>query len=350
MEPDLVNSWPMVLQIFAFIGALILGVFCLVKFCDIFVDGASSLAKKAHIPPLIIGLTVVSIGTSCPELAVSVSDSISCLNNNTTAEIAIGNVLGSNICNLLIVLGFSCVFVPIIVKKTVIKRDFPILLLVTGLLIIFGIFFGIKNLTGDYAIVRWEGIIFVVIAILYVMYLIFDAKRHPDQEIEESEIKDMSGLKIFLFIVLGAAGVVLGGILVVFGAKGIAYRSASAMNLDENLVKSLVGLTIVAVGTSLPELVTSIVAAKKGQNEMALGNVIGSNIFNIVLILGISSTINPLTTGSAVIIDLIAVGVSTITVFIFALFGKLTRKHGIILILMYVAYVTYLIIRTLNGA
>ncbi|MCR5349523.1 MAG: calcium/sodium antiporter, partial [Acholeplasmatales bacterium] len=301
MEPELIESWPDWLQPIAFIVALVIGVFCLVKFCDIFVDGASSLAKKAHIPPLIIGLTIVSIGTSCPELAVSVSDSISCLRNGGNAEIAIGNVLGSNICNLLIVLGFSCVFVPMIVRKTVIKRDFPILLFVTGLLILFGLLFGLKNITGDYAILRWEGIILVLCAIFYVVLLIVDAKRNPEQEVEESDIKDMPVWEIILFIVIGAAGVVLGGVLVVFGAKGLAYKGASALDLDEELVKSLVGLTIVAVGTSLPELVTSVVAAKKGQNEMALGNVIGSNIFNIVLILGISGTVNPLVTGSTIV-------------------------------------------------
>lgn len=346
MEPELIENWPGWLQPITFIVALVIGVFCLVKFCDMFVEGASALAKKAHIPPLIIGLTIVSIGTSCPELAVSVSDSISCLRNGTTAEIAIGNVLGSNIANTLLVLGFSCVFVPIMVKKTVIKRDFPFLLFVTGLLILFGLLFGIHSVTGEYTITRWEGLIFVILAILYVVILILDAKRNPDQEVEETEIKDMPGWKIALFIILGAAGVVLGGVLVVFGAKGLAYKGASALDLDENLVKSLVGLTIVAVGTSLPELVTSVVAAKKGQNEMALGNVIGSNIFNIVLILGISSTVNPLTTSSAVIVDLIVVGCVTIIVFIMALFGKLSRKHGILLISMYVIYITYLIIRT----
>ena len=346
MEPDLIESWPSWLQPITFIIALVICVFCLVKFCDIFVDGASSLAKRAHIPPLIIGLTIVSIGTSCPELAVSVSDSISCLRNGGNAEIAIGNVLGSNICNLLIVLGFSCVFVPMIVKKTVIKRDFPVLLFVTGLLILFGLFFGLKNMTGDYAILRWEAIILVLCAVLYIVLLIVDAKRNPDQEIEESDIKDMPVWKIILFIVVGALGVVLGGVLVVFGAKGLAYKGASALNLNEDLVKSLVGLTIVAVGTSLPELVTSVVAAKKGQNEMALGNVIGSNIFNIVLILGVSGTVNPLVTGSTIIVDLIVVAIATLTVFIFALFGKLSRKHGIILLSMYLVYVTYLIIRT----
>jgi len=346
MEPDLISSWPNWLEPIVFILALVVGVFCLVKFCDIFVDGASSLAKKCHIPPLIIGLTIVSIGTSCPELAVSVSDSISCLRNGGHAEIAIGNVLGSNICNSLIVLGFSCVFFPIVVRKTVIKRDFPVLLFVTGLLILFGLLFGLHSITGDYAIRRFEGIIFVICAILYVILLIVDARRNPEQEVEDNEIKDMSGIKIFLSIVIGAAGVIIGGILVVFGAKGLAYKGASAMKLDEDLVKSLVGLTVVAVGTSLPELVTSVVAAKKGQNEMALGNVIGSNIFNIVLILGISGTISPLTTGSQVVVDLIVVGVATLLVFIFALFGKLTRKHGIILLSMYAIYVTYLIIRT----
>lgn len=349
MEPSLIESWPIALQVITFIVALVVGVFCLVKFCDMFVDGSVALAKKAKISPLIIGLTVVAIGTSCPELAVSVSDSISCLINGGNANVAIGNVVGSNICNLLIVLGFSAIFTPIIVKKSICKREYPFLLMVTAFCIFFGLLFGLHSITGDYAIVRWEGIILVILCIVYILFLIYNAKKHPediDLEAEEENEEPMKVWKMILFIILGAAGVILGGELVVFGAKGVALAGADAMKIDHDLAESLVGLTVVAVGTSLPELVTSIVAAKKGQNEMALGNVIGSNIFNILFVLGIAATINPLTTGAQIVVDLIVMGFATIAVFAIALTGKIKKWHGGLLLGMYVAYVTYLIIRT----
>ena len=348
MEPSLIGSWPIALQVITFIVALVVGVFCLVKFCDMFVDGSVALAKKAKISPLIIGLTVVAIGTSCPELAVSVSDSISCLINGGNANVAIGNVVGSNICNLLIVLGFSAIFTPIIVKKSICKREYPFLLMVTAFCIFFGLLFGLHSITGDYAIVRWEGIVLVILCIVYILFLIYNAKKHPediDLEAEEDEAP-MKVWKMLLFIILGAAGVILGGELVVFGAKGVALAGAYAMKIDHDLAESLVGLTVVAVGTSLPELVTSIVAAKKGQNEMALGNVIGSNIFNILFVLGISATINPLTTGAQIVVDLIVMGFATITVFAIALTGKIKKWQGGLLIGMYAAYVVYLVIRT----
>ncbi len=348
MEPSLVASWPIALQVITFILALVVGVFFLVKFCDIFVDGSVALAKKAKISPLIIGLTVVAIGTSCPELAVSVSDSISCLINGGNANVAIGNVVGSNTCNLLIVLGFSAIFTPIIVKKSICKREYPFLIIVTFLCIIFGLLFGLDKIVNDYAILRWEGIVLVVFCIIYILFLIYNAKKHPeDIELEVEDEKIMPVWKILLFIIFGALGVILGGELVVFGAKGLALSASDAMNINHDLAESLVGLTIVAVGTSLPELVTSIVAAKKGQNEMALGNVIGSNIFNILFVLGIASTINPLTTGSQIVVDLIVMGFATIIVFAIALTGKIKKWHGGMLLGMYAAYVIYLIIRTI---
>ena len=352
MEPSLISSWPIALQVITFIVALVVGVFCLVKFCDMFVDGSVALARRAKISPLIIGLTVVAIGTSCPELAVSVSDSISCLINGGNANVAIGNVVGSNICNLLIVLGFSAVFTPIVVKKSICRREFPFLIMVTTLCIFFGLFFGLNTEAGRYAILRWEGIILAVFCVIYILFLIYNAKKHPediDLEAEDEEEKTpMPVWKMILFILLGAAGVILGGELVVFGAKGIALSASDAMHIDHDLAESLVGLTVVAVGTSLPELVTSIVAAKKGQNEMALGNVIGSNIFNILFVLGIAATINPLTTGAQIVTDLIVMGCATMVVYGIALYGKIKKWHGGLLLGMYAAYVVYLIVRTVS--
>lgn len=340
-----VDGWNLPWQIIAFIVGLVVGIFCLVKFCDIFVNGASAIAKKLHISPLIIGLTVVAMGTSCPELAVSVSDSIATLAEGGNANVAIGNVVGSNICNLLVVLGFSCVFTPIIVKKSICKKEYPFLIVVTLLLTVFAIFFGIGTVTGNYAIVRIEAAILCVFIVLYLVFLIYNAKKNPDES-EEVNVEDMALWKAIILTLVGIAGIIFGGEAVVFGAKGIAMAGSGALGLNHDLAESLVGLTIVAVGTSLPELVTSIVAAKKGQNEIALGNVIGSNIFNIVFVLGLAGVINPLTSGSQIIVDVLFMLGVTLFVFVLALKGKLGKKEGIILICLYAAYLTYLIIRT----
>ena len=304
---------------------LILGIFFLVKFSDIFVGGSASLAKKLHISPMIIGLTVVAFGTSCPELAVSVGDSISCLIEGGNANVAMGNIVGSNTCNLFIVLGFSAVFTPIVIKKSVCKKEYPILIGVSVLFAIFTLCFGLNNDgINTYAILRWEGIILIIGIILYVLYLVWSNKKNKGITSEGEEIEEMSILKSIVFVILGAAGIVAGGEAVVYGAKNIAYGIGSAANLNHDLVEALVGLTIVAVGTSLPELVTSIVAAKKGQNDIALGNVIGSNIFNILFVIGIASTVNPLTVGNQIWVDITVMLIATVLVFVFAIFGHIT--------------------------
>lgn len=341
------NSWPTAVAYILFLVLLVIGIFFLVKFCDLFVGAASNIAVKMHISPMIVGLTVVAMGTSCPELAVSVSDSIACLGNPLAqANVALGNVVGSNIANILLVLGFSAIFTPIIIKKTTLKKEFPILIFVSLVLVIFGIFFGLE---GDYAILRWEGIILVILMVLYIVFLVVDAKRHPEDAMEEDEsIKPMKLWVAIVLVIVGAVGIALGGEFVTFGAKGLAMKTASLAGWDHNLTESLVGLTVVAVGTSLPELVTSIVAARKGQNELALGNVIGSNIFNILFVLGIASTVNPLTTGSQIVIDLIVMMAITVLLFGLALRKKLDRKVGILFLSLYVIYITYLILRTVG--
>ena len=350
------SNWPTALQIILFLLAVAVGVFFLVKFSDIFVGAASSIAKKLHVSPMIIGLTVVAMGTSLPELAVSASDSIDCLINGGNANVALGNVVGSNICNILIVLGCSALFTSVFVPKSTLKKEFPILIAVTAILVLFGCTF---NLGGSKAILRWEGIILVILIVAYITFLVIDAIRHPqEEEVEVDEngntvkkddgIKDMNIWLAILLVIVGAAGVVLGGEMVVFGAKHFALTCAEAAGVDNDLAESLVGLTVVAVGTSLPELVTSVVASKKGQNEMALGNVIGSNIFNILFVLGISATINPLTTGNQIVFDLIVMALSTLLLFAVSFRGKLDRKVGIGFILLYVCYVAYLIMRTME--
>ena len=346
---DLISNWHIGLQISMFVVGLALGVFCLVKFCDMFVDSSGAIAKKLKISPLIIGLTVVAMGTSLPELAVSVSDSIRAIGTESTTEFAIGNVVGSNICNILLVLGFSVVFTPSVVKKSVCRRELPILLGVTALTVLFVCLFGLNSATGDFAITRWEGIILVVLIIAYIGYLVFMAKRHPEELDEADEVKDMPWWKAILFVVLGGAGIILGGQFVVFGAQGIAINGAVALGADEGMTKSLVGLTVVAVGTSLPELVTSTIAAKKGQNELALGNVIGSNIFNSLFVLGIASTVHPLTTGNQVLVDVFVMLGVTVILFVFSISGKLSKTHGWVLLACYLVYLVYLVLRTLLG-
>ena len=344
---DLISGWHIGLQMAIFVVGLALGTFCLVKFCDFFVDSSSVIAKKLKISPLIIGLTIVAMGTSLPELAVSVSDSIRSIGGGS-AEFAVGNVIGSNIANILLVLGFSVVFTPIVVKKSVVKREMPILLGVTLITVLFVCLFNSK--TGDFAITRWEGIILAVLIVVYIAYLVIMAKKHPEQLDEAEEVaKDMPWWKAIVLLVVGAAGIILGGQLVVFGAQGIAINGAVALGADEGMTKLLVGLTVVAVGTSLPELVTSTIAAKKGQNELALGNVIGSNIFNSLFVLGIAGTVNPLTTNSQVIIDAFVMLAITVLLFVFALRGKLGKSHGIVLLVCYVLYLAYLVLRTLLG-
>lgn len=324
------------------------GVLLLIKCSDIFVDSASYFAKKLKIPSFVIGLTVVAFGTSMPELAVSASDSIACLVNGGNANISIGNVVGSNICNILLVLGCSLLITPIIVQKDALRYEFPIMIGTSVLATVFILSF---SLNGAFAILRWEGIILVIGIIAYVTYLVLSAKKKnslsPTPEVDTANPeKTMSIWKAVLFLLLGLAGIVIGGELVVNGAKSVAVGIGDLAGLNHDLVESLVGLTIVAVGTSLPELVTSIVAAKKGENEIALGNVIGSNIFNILFILGVSAVITPLTIGTQIIVDLVVMIVSAILAFALSLKKKLTKRDGLIFVLCYTAYVAYLILRT----
>lgn len=347
---DFILNWATPYQIISFIVLLAIGVFFLVKFCDIFVDSASCIAKKLKISPLVIGLTIVAMGTSCPELAVSVSDSIATLASGGNANVAMGNVVGSNICNILLVLGLSALFTPMLVRKSIVKKELPILLGVSCLLVLFGCLFGTQN--SKYAIVRWEAIIFVILMITYLVYVVLSAKKdakndESEPQGEEIVIKDMPIARAIILCIIGIAGIILGGEMVVFGAKGLATEGALAIGLDRDLTEALVGLTIVAVGTSLPELVTSVIAAKKGENELAIGNVVGSNIFNILFILGIAGTVNPLTTGSQIVVDLLVMLGVTLLLFVLSLNGKLGKYQGIILLSCYVAYLAYLITRTI---
>lgn len=308
---------------------LLVGFVLLVKGADLFVDGSSSVARLLKVPSVIIGLTIVAQGTSAPEAAVSITAGFT--HNN---EIAISNILGSNIFNLMMVVGICAVIKAFQTDKMIMKRDFPISL---GLTVLLGIFL----LNGQLS--RIEGGILVLLMIGYMFLMVRAALKDRKlakavEEESEETIKPLPAWKSILFIVIGLASIILGGQLVVTNASLIATR----FGLSENLI----GLTIVAIGTSLPELVTSIVAAGKGESGLALGNVIGSNIFNILFILGISTLLNPIGTGIENMIDICILFVVSSVIFLFGLTGKkVNRWEGLLCVCGYIGYTVYLIMR-----
>ncbi|CUN02944.1 MULTISPECIES: calcium/sodium antiporter [Turicibacter] len=312
---------------------LVIGFIFLIKGADLFVDGASSIAKTLKIPSLIIGLTIVAFGTSAPEAAVSITGAFAGAN-----DITVGNVVGSNIFNLLVVVGVAAFISPLNVKKSIIAKEFPFALLGAFVLIVLGLDSKYHNYT-DNVLTRADGIMLLVLLGIFMYYLIELAltarKEGKDQE-DEEEIKSYPLPKSILLSIIGIVGIVIGGDLVVDSASNIA--------LAWGMSQSLVGLTIVAVGTSLPELVTSIVAARKGESDIALGNVIGSNIFNIFFVLGISSFIHEITINSAVFLDMfIMMAASFITYGFAASKRSINKKEGAFLVCLYVAYMIFVI-------
>lgn len=315
---------------------LIVGFVLLVKGADFFVEGASSIARRMHIPAIVIGLTIVAFGTSAPELAVSLSAAIKGSN-----DIAIGNVVGSNIFNLLVVIGVSAMISPLTVQKSMIKKDYPLSIfavVLLGLLCLDSVLFHAKETTLG----RGDGVILLV-CFAFFMYLTVREGlrgRKEAKKAHEDEVENMSFPigKSVLLLVIGLAGIVIGGDLSVEGAKEIAR----AFGLSE----ALIGLTIVAIGTSLPELVTSIVAAKKGESDIALGNVVGSNLFNVFFILGCSATILPMHVSSTYVYDIALLVLISVLIFIPILKNKkVGRVMGTVMTLSYVAYTAYLIMR-----
>jgi len=260
---------------------LVIGFVLLVKGADSFVEGSSSIAKKFHVPSIIIGLTIVAMGTSLPEAAVSVTASLA--NQNT---LAVSNVVGSNIFNLMVVIGLCAVMTPVAVQRETLKRDFPFSVICAILLLILGFI-------GPMVLGHVDGVIVLVLFAGFLVIMIRSALKankagmvSSSEEIEAAEqMKVMSLPKSLIFIVIGAAGIIIGGDVVVNSASNIATTLGMS--------QTLVGLTIVSIGTSLPELVTSIVAARKNEVDMALGNAIGSNIFNILMVLGIAASYQP---------------------------------------------------------
>lgn len=302
---------------------LIVGFVFLIKGSDFFVDGASSIASLLKIPTIIVGLTIVAFGTSAPEAAVSITSSL--VGNNA---MAVSNVIGSNLFNMLMVIGIAALLSNLLMEKSVLEKDLPFLVGITALWAIF-IFIGwdINNI---------EGIILLIILLAYVYYLIRSARKSKDAN--EVEKPKLTLPKSIIFIVVGLAGIIIGGDFVVDSASAIAM----ALGMSETLV----GLTIVAIGTSLPELVTSITALRKGENQLVIGNVIGSNIFNILFVLGASSAISSIPLDPSMIIDVIFMIAVTILCFIFGKTqDKYDKKEGIILIALFILYMAFAIMR-----
>lgn len=306
---------------------LIAGFALLVKGADYFVEGSGAIAKKFKVPVFIIGMTIVAMGTSAPECAVSISASLQGSNG-----MAISNVIGSNIFNLLVVCGVCALFQPLVIKKETLKKEFPFSIVAAVLIGIMGLI----GMTVGHA----DGIILVAIFGIFLIWMVRSARKsmQAGEDIEAEEIKDLPILKCLVYIVGGLAAIVVGGQLVVNEAEVIARGFG--------LSETLIGLTICSIGTSLPELVTSVVAAKKNQAGMALGNVIGSNIFNILLVGGLASAISPIEVNMNNIIDIILLII--ISLYIMLLVWKkqlLTRMGGVSMLVIYAAYMVYICAR-----
>ena len=331
---NLVNQAPMIVVILL----LILGFVGLIKGADFFVEGSSSVAKRFNVPSVIIGLTVVAMGTSLPETAVSVTASIA--KNN---ELAISNAVGSNIFNLVVVIGVCAIMTPVIVGMDTIKKDIPFSAICAVLLAGLG-FIGIADASGM-TLGHLDGVILCALFVTYIVMLIKRTlkaqKEGKEVDVEggsDEEIKLLSVPKSILFIIGGGAAIALGGDLTV--------NSASRIAVECGMSQTLVGLTIVSIGTSLPELVTSIVAAKKNEIGMALGNAIGSNVFNILMVLGIASAISPIGFITENMIDIAILLVFTLIVWIFAATKKrLDKLEGFIMVAMYAGYFVYIFLR-----
>ena len=317
---------------------LVIGFVLLIKGADFFVEGSSSVAKRLHVPSIIIGLTIVAMGTSLPETAVSVSASLA--GNN---ELAVSNVVGSNIFNLMVVIGVCAILATVNVARETIRRDIPLSLICAGLLMLLGIV-GLGDKTGM-TLGHLDGVIFIALFACYIIYMVRTAMKASKEgkkvEIEggsDEEIKLVSVPVSILFIIGGAIAIAVGGDVTVDAASRIAS--------DLGMSQTLIGLTIVSIGTSLPELVTSIVAARKNEVDMALGNAVGSCIFNILMVLGIASAISPIAFIQENIIDIIVLVVFSLIVWIMAWTKReIKRGEGIIMLLMYAAYTAYIIIR-----
>lgn len=309
---------------------IIVGFALLIVSADLLVDGASGIARKFHIPEIIIGLTIVSIGTSMPELFVSITSAL-----DGYSDMAIGNIIGSNLSNLLLILGLSAIIKPVVFQKETRLYEIPMCLIFTIILMCF--------CNSENGISREEAIILLLLFCFFIGYTIFMGKRESKNsiiEINVNESKKNNTIKDVILIVLGIVGLKIGGDLAVNNAVNVA----NYFNISEKIIS----LTILAVGTSLPELVTSVTAAIKGNSDIAIGNIIGSNIFNILLIIGVSALIKPITYNVTYNFDLSILLLSTIILAIFPFIPpkeKMSRSNGIIYFLMYIVYLIVLCVK-----
>lgn len=311
------------MDIFLALVMLVAGFVALVKGADWFVDGTSSIAAKLGIPQLIIGLTIVAMGTSAPEAAVSITASFA-----GSADITIGNILGSNILNILVILGLAALFTSIKVAKSTIRIEIPFVIGISAVILLLG---------WDGAVSRLDGVILWVLFLVYMGYLFWMAKKGNADDAEEINT-DRAIWKSILLGVIGLILIILGSDIAVEGAS----RLARMLGLSERLI----GLTIVALGTSLPELCTSVAAARRGNADIAIGNIVGSNIFNILFVVGTASLVNPIPFASAFITDaLIAIATAALLLLLTLRRKKLTRTGGIIMLVCYVAYFFVLLYR-----
>ena len=310
------------MEIFIQLFLLSAGFFMLVKGADWFVDGACNIAAKFHIPQLIIGLTIVAMGTSAPEAAVSITAAA-----KGVADITIGNIVGSNIMNVRVILGLSAIITPLKVAKSTVHIEIPFMILITGLLFVLGL---------DGTVSFADGLILTAFFLVYLGYLLYMAKKHPAEDEESDAIRPMKLWQAVAVLLLGLALILLG--------SDVAVDAATALARIFGLSERLIGLTIVALGTSLPELFTSITAARKGSADIAIGNIVGSNIFNILFVVGLSSLLIPVPFAQAFLSDtLVAIGAAVFLLASCLRSHKLGRGAGLLMPSSYAAYLIFLI-------
>ncbi|MEW9123086.1 MAG: calcium/sodium antiporter [Thermotaleaceae bacterium] len=312
---------------------LVIGFALLVKGADYFVEGSSDIAKLLRIPPILIGLTVVAFGTSSPEAAVSISAAL-----KGSGNIALGNVIGSNIFNASLIIGVTAMIYPLKVERQTIRKEIPLALLSSIVLLVMMADISLQNLREN-LVTRSDGLILIGFFSIFLYYIFEVATHNRENTNSDNTILDKKDIsKSVLYTIGGLAAIIFGGDMVVKNSIRIA--------LTLGMSETLVGLTIVAVGTSLPELITSITAAFKKESEIALGNIVGSNIFNILFILGISSTISPVLVDSKMFLDaIVMIAVTLILLLSSSSNGKVSKAEGLFLVLSYVIYTIYIIIR-----
>lgn len=311
---------------------LIVGFVLLIKGAGFFVDGSSNIARLLKVPPILIGLTIVAFGTSSPEATVSIIAAL-----EGTADVAVGNVVGSNIFNITLVVGMAAFLYPLKVESETIRKEIPFTLLASVALLILMSDMALQGF-GSNMITRGDGFIFLLFLSIFMYYVIEIGLKSRKNATNEPVSKDISWGKNITITIIGLAAIIFGGDMVVKNGTEIAY----SLGMSETLV----GLTIIAIGTSLPELVTSISAALKKESEIALGNIVGSNIFNILFVLGASATISPLAVNEKVFVDVVFMIILTVLLLIFSRTGfKIGKREGVVLVAAYIIYLVYIILR-----